>query len=393
MKRFTALLLVVILIFSCVSISFAAGISAQEIARRRTPREDSTRQTPKAVLYYIFPNFQVPLGFPPDEEEAAAEEVPVEAPKEEPKPVEAPKKEPKPVEAPKEEPKPVEAPKEEPKPVETPQEEPKPADVPVEAPKEEAKPAEIPVETPKEEQQEEMPSEALPVSAEEVESAPELLLEIIEEKVSFEIVMVTFITQNNKDIKEIEKGKPVDKPSQPSEKGYSFLHWFNQDLNKIHDFAEPIEANTTLVAVFEKLPEATSQEDEVTEETETTAEATEEAEEGVVPEEAEATEIPEDLTSEEETTLEAAPEELEDAAGNAFIPNASIELISQKPTIYLGDTVTLVAQAEGALSFQWQYSKDGGITWTNVDGEIYREMDVIISRENANNIWRVEISY
>ena len=377
MKKITALFLAMVLIFSCITVSFGEGTVASEIARRRTPREESVRKAPKAVLYYIFPTFQVPLGFPPDEGEESAEETPEEVPA----PVAAPKEEPKPVEAPKE------APKEEPKPVEEPKEEPKPAEIP----KEESKP-------------EVTPEESIPEQTEaEAITAPELLLEIPEEKVPFEMVLVTFFNQNNKDVKEIEKGKAVEKPStQPSQKGFTFLHWLNVESNEVHNFANPIEADTTLLAVFEKLPESAAEEvSDVQEEVadndasdEPTAEDTDEDAEtetsDEIVEENTTDVIPEDEAGQ---IVDATPEAPVIAPEEGYIPNASIELISSKSTIYYGDTVTLVARAEGSLTFQWQYSQDGGLTWIDVKGQTSSEMDVVISKENANNIWRVEISF
>ena len=389
MKKIMALVLTMVFIFCCVIVSFGEGITPNEIARRRTPREEAARKAPKAVLYYIFPTFQVPLGSSSDETDEPAEETHESAPA----PAAVPKQEQKPVEIPKEDPKPTEAPKEDPKPTEAPKENPKPAEIPVE-----------------ESNAEVIPKESIPEQSEaEGESAPELSLDIIEEKTPSEIVLVTFSNQSNKDIKEVEKGKPVEKPSvQPSQNGYTFLHWFNEELNKIHNFSDPIEADTTLLAVFEKLSEAAIEEDAAAEtsdpsvneeiagsdatnenaneetsddaETETSDEIVEENTEGILPED-EAGQIPD--------ALQEIPADIT----NESIPNASIELISSKPTIYYGDLVTLVARAEGSLTFQWQYSQDGGTTWHNVEGQTSRELDIVITKENANNIWRVEISY
>ena len=73
--------------------------------------------------------------------------------------------------------------------------------------------------------------------------------------------------------------------------------------------------------------------------------------------------------------------------------DVSIKLVSQSSPVFLGDEVTLVAQTEVICQFQWQCSRDGGMTWEDAAGETGQEMTIILSKANANNIWRVEASF
>ena len=203
----------------------------------------------------------------------------------------------------------------------------------------------------------------LPQPETEVAAEPDPIPEIVEEneeEIFPAMVKVTFVTPTSNHIEEVESGMPVDEPPvQPTLEGHIFLHWFNQESDEVHNFADPISTDTTLVACFEKLPEPPAQADTL---------------------EADATE----KTSEE--TSEKTNEDTE-------IPEVDIELVFEGEAISLGDCVTFVAKVEGAIAFQWQYSQDNGITWFNIDGETEQEMKVVVSRENAVNIWRVAVSY
>ena len=73
--------------------------------------------------------------------------------------------------------------------------------------------------------------------------------------------------------------------------------------------------------------------------------------------------------------------------------NVSIKLVSKNNKVFLGDEVKLVAEPEVACQLQWQCSRDGGMTWEDAVGETGQEMTIILSKANADNIWRVEASF
>ena len=98
--------------------------------------------------------------------------------------------------------------------------------------------------------------------------------------------------------------------------------------------------------------------------------------------------------TEKEGTVEALEEiDIDDTKEETKEHDVSIKLVSKSNPLFWGDEVTLVAQTEETCRFQWQCSRDGGMTWEDAVGETGQEMTIVLSKANANNTWRVEASF
>lgn len=61
---------------------------------------------------------------------------------------------------------------------------------------------------------------------------------------------VTFVIENITKTKNIESGKCVEKPIDPTKINYKFIGWYLE--NNLYDFSLPVEKDITLIAKFEK---------------------------------------------------------------------------------------------------------------------------------------------
>lgn len=235
---------------------------------------------------------------------------------------------------------------------------------------------------------------------EQIEEATEVveIVELVVEEVVPVMVKVTFVVNGTKKAVEIEKGQTIQKPANdPTLEGSKFLNWINKETNKEHDFHNMINEDITLLATFEVLPVVVEEEEEEQTEVQEIEEVIEEIEEEtkeLIEEKVDVEEIEEETAEEEaEATEEKADEEELTLAMEEKIIEVNVVVIHEGNKIHIGDKVTLLAQTEEEVQFQWQFSVDGGMSWNDIIAENAKIMDIVVTKENANYMWRVKILY
>ena len=157
------------------------------------------------------------------------------------------------------------------------------------------------------------------------------------------------------------------------------------------------------IAAEDETAEAAEEEAEAAEETaeETAEEAAEETAEEAIEETAEETadeEVTEETAEETVDDAEETVEETEEA--EPFVPElnadrtVTVVLTWDDPNPGFGSTAHFAAELSGyeglQYTFQWMQSEDD-VNWVPVEGETGETMDVVVTRDNYQMYWRVDV--
>ena len=251
----------------------------------------------------------------------------------------------------------VTGPEEEPTP-----EEPTPEQPPVEPDPDPVEPPKDPVDPPKEETPPADPS-----------TEPEPENNVPDEEEEAADVSVTFAADAEVRVVLVKQGQPVERPAtNPAKDGFVFVHWYAdgtaQDV--AYDFSSPVEADLTLIALFEEAEE----------------------EEGFVPGEEAETEGDlglDETIVEDETT----PEEGEEVS--TLPEGASVAITSDAgDLVQYGDTITLTAVITGLdeteYTVAWRY--DDGTGWQALSSGTATTHSFVLDEQNISWLWEVEIT-
>ena len=264
-----------------------------------------------------------------------------------------------------------------------------------------------------------------------------------------ELVNVTLVRPNSTKTIQLEKGSLMEPPNNnPEESGFKILYWYvkGDSAEAQFFFYTPITSDITLIAKHEAyvVKEEKKEETAETKAEETKEEAVqtkaEETKEEAIETKAEETkeeavetkteELKAEVTGNEgdeatEVTGNEGDEEKEEVIGNEGdeekeevignegdeateevtgnegdeekeeekVLTVDLDISFEGDQIFYGDVVTFTAVIDEEVLFQWQVSKDGGATWTDIAGETGKQMRVTITEENVNDLWRVTIFY